>query len=64
MTEPHHQEEDQLHPIQQPQRSRAVFSQEDFDLIRTAIAHYLKEIRDTPEASKYSHLYHRLGRVG
>ncbi|MFC0219877.1 putative Zn-dependent peptidase [Pseudochelatococcus lubricantis] len=63
-----HQEEDKLHPIQQPQRSRAVFSQEDFDLIRTAIAHYLQEIRDNPEASKeaskYSNLYHRLGRVG
>lgn len=59
----HEHEEDKLNPIQQPQRSRAVFSQEDFDLIRTAIAHYLKEIRDQPEASKYSNLYHRLGRV-
>lgn len=46
--DPHH-DEDKLHPIQQPQRSRAVFSQEDFDLIRTAIAHYLKEIQDKPD---------------
>ncbi|MGV6874696.1 hypothetical protein ACUSIJ_18660 [Pseudochelatococcus sp. B33] len=60
----HQQEEDKLNPIQEPQRSRAVFSQEDFDLIRTAIAHYLKEIADKPESSKYSNLYHRLGRVG
>ncbi|MGI6246333.1 MAG: hypothetical protein ACOYJQ_11260 [Pseudochelatococcus sp.] len=57
-------QEDTLNPIQQPHRSRAVFSQEDFDLIRTAIAHYLKEIGDKPESSKYSNLYHRLGRVG
>lgn len=59
-----HHDEDKLNPIQEPQRSRAVFSQEDFELIRTAIAHYLKEIRDQPESSKYSHLYHRLGRLG
>ncbi len=61
--DPHH-EEDKLNPIQQPQRSRAVFSQEDFDLIRTAIAHYLRENGDKPESSKYSNLYHRLGRLG
>ncbi|QGP80239.1 hypothetical protein [Sphingobium sp. CAP-1] len=49
------------HP--QPARSRAVFSQEDFGLIRTAIAHYLKEVQDQPESVKYANLYHRLGRV-
>ena len=47
----------------QPARSRAVFSQEDFGLIRTAIAHYLREIQDKPESVKYANLYHRLGRV-
>jgi len=47
----------------QPERSRAVFSQEDFELIRTAISHYAREIKDRPEAVKYSNLYHRLGRV-
>lgn len=47
----------------QPARSRAVFSQEDFGLIRTAIAHYLKEVQDQPESVKYANLYHRLGRV-
>ena len=49
------------HP--QPARSRAVFSQEDFGLIRTAIAHYLREVQDQPESVKYANLYHRLGRV-
>lgn len=47
----------------QPERSRAVFSQEDFQLIRVAIGHYLQEVRDQPESVKYSNLYHRLGRV-
>jgi predicted Zn-dependent peptidase len=47
----------------QPARSRAVFSQEDFSLIRTAIAHYLREVQDRPESVKYANLYHRLGRV-
>lgn len=47
----------------QPTRSRAVFSQEDFSLIRTAIAHYLREVQDKPESVKYANLYHRLGRV-
>ena len=49
------------HP--QPARSRAVFSQEDFGLIRSAIVHYLREIQDQPESVKYANLYHRLGRV-
>lgn len=47
----------------EPARSRAVFSQEDFGLIRTAIAHYLREVQDQPESVKYANLYHRLGRV-
>ncbi|WP_340266193.1 hypothetical protein [Sphingobium mellinum] len=47
----------------EPTRSRAVFSQEDFGLIRTAIAHYLREVQHKPESVKYANLYHRLGRV-
>ncbi|ARM16111.1 MULTISPECIES: hypothetical protein [Rhizobium] len=47
----------------QPERSRAVFSQQDFELIRVAIAHYLQEVKGKPEAVKYSNLYHRLGRI-
>lgn len=46
-----------------PERSRAVFSTEDFRLLKTALAHYLKTIQDSPESAKYSNLYHRLGRV-
>lgn len=47
----------------EPARARAVFSTEDFQLLRTAVMHYLKEIEDQPESTKYSNLYHRLGRL-
>jgi len=47
----------------EPQRSRAVFSPEDFKLLRTAIAHYLQEAQEDPNLGKYSSLYHRLGRI-
>ncbi len=47
----------------EPTRSRAVFSTEDFRLIKAAVAHYLKEVQDQPESVKYSNLYHRLGRL-
>ena len=47
----------------EPSRSRAVLSTEDFRLLRTAVAHYLKEVQDQPESVKYSNLYHRLGRL-
>lgn len=46
-----------------PERSRAVFSQQDFKLIRSAIAHYLKELDDKTEITKYTNLHHRLGRL-
>ena len=32
-------------------------------LIRTAVAHYLQEVREQPESIKYANLYHRLGRM-
>ncbi|MBZ9649470.1 hypothetical protein K9B33_18190 [Sphingobium sp. 3R8] len=54
---------DTIAHTREPTRSRAVFSQEDFGLIRTAIAHYLREVQDQPESVKYANLYHRLGRV-
>jgi len=47
----------------EPQRSRAVFASEDFELIRTAVLHYLKDVRAKPEAVKLANLYHRLGRI-
>lgn len=49
--------------VVRPERSRAVFSNEDFQLIRVAISHHLKDIKEGPEAIKYSNLYHRLGRL-
>ena len=48
---------------EQQARPRAVFSTEDFALMKQAVAHYLKEVQDKPESSKYSALYHRLGRL-
>lgn len=47
----------------EPQRSRAVFSTEDFGLLRVAVAHYLNSAKDAPDLKKYGHLYHRLGRL-
>lgn len=49
--------------MSEPERSRAVFSTEDFRLIREAVAHYVREVKDPVESVKYSNLYHRLGRV-
>lgn len=54
---------DTIEQTRAPTRSRAVFSQEDFGLIRTAIAHYLREVQEQPDSIKYANLYHRLGRV-
>ncbi|UZK65823.1 hypothetical protein [Sphingomonas sp. M1-B02] len=50
-------------PQKEPQRSRAVFSTEDFRLIREAVGSHLQKIRDEPDSIKFSHLYHRLGRI-
>lgn len=49
--------------IPEQQRSRAVFSNEDFELIRVAVNYYLQEIKESPEGLKYSNLYHRLRRI-
>ncbi len=48
---------------QTPQRSRAVFSTEDFALMKEAVAAYTKQIADDPRSAKFSALYHRLGRL-
>ena len=45
----------------EPARARAVLSNEDFKLLRDAVLFYLKAIEDTPESTKFSNLYHRLG---
>ena len=47
----------------EPTRSRAVFSTEDFSLLRTAVADYLQKVKDTPDSMKFANLYHRLGRL-
>jgi hypothetical protein len=47
----------------EPQRSRAVFSTEDFRLLREAVGTHILKVRDTPDSVKFSNLYHRLGRV-
>ncbi|MDT8758928.1 hypothetical protein MZO42_09490 [Sphingomonas psychrotolerans] len=47
----------------EPQRSRAVFSTEDFRLLREAVGTHLEKVKDAPESTKYANLYHRLGRV-
>jgi hypothetical protein len=48
----------------EPQRSRAVFSTEDFGLMKEAVGAYVRQIADDPKSAKFSNLYHRLGRVG
>ena len=55
--------ETETEPRSQP-RSRAVFSTDDFGLMKEAVAHYVKHIADDPRSSKFSNLYHRLGRLG
>ena len=47
----------------EPQRSRAVFSTEDFALLKEAVASHTKRIADDPRSAKFSNLYHRLGRL-
>ncbi|MFZ5748013.1 MAG: hypothetical protein ACOY45_10230 [Pseudomonadota bacterium] len=47
----------------EPQRSRAVFSTEDFRLLKEAVGDYMQKIADKPESVKFANLYHRLGRV-
>jgi hypothetical protein len=48
----------------EPQRARALFSTEDFGLMKEAVGAYVRQIADDPKSTKFSNLYHRLGRVG
>lgn len=48
----------------EPARARAVFSTEDFSLLKEAVADYTRRIADDPRSAKFSNLYHRLGRLG
>jgi len=47
----------------EPERVRAVFSTEDFQLLRVAVAHYLNQEKSASDRTKYGNLYHRLGRL-
>lgn len=47
-----------------PRPARAVFSNEDFGLLREAVAAYVRQIGEDPRSSKYVCLHHRLGRTG
>ena len=49
----------------QPARARAVFSTEDFALLKAAVLSHLQrpEVQDSPDSVKFSNLYHRLGRL-
>lgn len=49
-----------------PGRARAVFSTEDFALLRIAVMSHLQrqDVQDGPDSIKFSNLYHRLGRLG
>ncbi|WP_448660507.1 hypothetical protein ACPVPU_12190 [Sphingomonas sp. CJ99] len=49
----------------EPMRVRPVFSSEDFRLLKAAVLSHLQreDVQGTPESVKYSHLYHRLGRL-
>ena len=46
-------------------RPRAVLSPMDFDLLKEAVAAYIKALpEDDTRSRQYSQLYHRLGRTG
>lgn len=49
-----------------PDRPRAIFAQEDFNLLREAVQHYIMESGvnlDEEKHRKFSNLLHRLTRV-
>jgi hypothetical protein len=49
----------------EPSRTRAVFSTEDFSLLKEALGEMISRVSiDDTRLNKLSALYHRLGRVG
>ena len=50
--------------LQRPFRPRAIFSTQDFHLLRVAVTEYARNCEDRAEAVKYANLLHRLGRAG
>ena len=50
-------------PSEQP-RARAIFSPADFDLLKEAVAAFIKAMpEDDTRSRQYTQLYHRLGRA-
>ncbi len=47
----------------EPAKARAVFSTEDFRLLKKAVQYFLQNNLDDPDSIKYSSLFHRLGRL-
>ena len=45
------------------ERLRAVFSTQDFELLRAAVSEHMRHCKDPDESDKYAHLLHRLRRV-
>lgn len=55
--------EDQTRPDERNARPRAIFSNADFPMLKTAVAHYARTCEDPAEATRYANLLHRLGRA-
>jgi hypothetical protein len=47
----------------EPVKARAVFSTEDFRLLKQAVSYFLQNNLDHEDSFKYSSLFHRLGRL-
>jgi hypothetical protein len=47
----------------EPAKARAVFSTEDFRLLKQAVQYFAQNNLDHPDSIKYSSLFHRLGRL-
>jgi hypothetical protein len=44
-----------------PIRSKVLFSNEDFKLLKEAVRFWIQNNEESELTSKYAHLYHRLG---
>ena len=44
-----------------PSRSGALFSNEDFKLLKEAVRYWIQNHENSEQTSKYANLYHRLG---
>jgi hypothetical protein len=47
--------------MSEPTRSRAVLSNEDYQLLQEAVRFYIQNNEENAITSKYVNLYHRLG---